>query len=221
MKENIASIEDGLVYKLRQLKGVTYQLKQKQNTELAKVGGGDTTKQIKKVSTLNLVNKTKRHTGFIAQDVQKIYPELVYTDNDGMMSVDYIAFIPMIVEALKKQEELISAQAQEISALKVCLENIGTKKTTDNSSKSVLYQNAPNPFNSSTKIKYFLDENAKNAAIGIYNIKGTVVAYKKLEAKTGNGEITIEKSELTPGIYTYILIVNDLEIDSKRMVLSY
>lgn len=221
LKENITTIEDDIVYKLRQLKGVTYQLKLRQNAELAKVGGDDTTKQTNKVSTLNLVNNSKRHTGFIAQDVQKIYPELVYTDKDGMMSVDYIAFIPMIIEALKKQEELISSQAQEISALKVCLEDISTKTSTNTSSKSVLYQNAPNPFNTSTKIKYFLDENAKNAAIGIYNINGTVVAYKKIEAKTGDGEITIEKSELTPGIYTYILIVNDMELDSKRMVLSY
>lgn len=221
LKENIASLEENIVYKLRQLKGVTYQLKQTQKTDLAKVGGNDTTKQTNEVSSQDLVDKSKRHVGFLAQDVQKVYPDLVYADNEGLLSVDYIAFIPMIIEALKKQEELISSQAQEISALKICLENLGTKTTVENLSKSVLYQNAPNPFNTSTMIKYFLDENAKNAAIGIYNVKGTVVAYKKIEAKSGDGEITIEKSELTPGIYTYILIVNDLELDSKRMVLSY
>lgn len=221
LKENIATLEDNTVFKLRELKGVTYQLKQTQKNELAKVGGDDTTKQTNDVSSQSLVDKSKKHVGFIAQDVQKVYPDLVYADKEGMLSVDYIAFIPMIIEALKKQEELISSQAQEISALKISLENLGTKTKVDNLSKSVLYQNAPNPFNTSTKIKYYLDENVKNAAIGIYNIKGTVVAYKKIEVKAGNGEITIEKSELTPGIYTYILIVNDMELDSKRMILSY
>jgi len=180
LKENIATLEDNVVYKLRQLKGVTYQLKQTQEAELAKVGGDDTTKQTNEVSSQDLVDKSKRHIGFLAQDVQKVYPDLVYADKEGMLSVDYIAFIPMIIEALKKQEELISSQAQEISALKISLENLGTKTTVDNSSKSVLYQNAPNPFNTSTKIKYYLVENVKNAAIGIYNIKGTVVAFKKL-----------------------------------------
>lgn len=47
-------------------------------------------------------------TGFIAQEVQRIFPELVKTDEKGYLSVDYVGLVPHLVEAnklLKKQNE--------------------------------------------------------------------------------------------------------------------
>ena len=41
-------------------------------------------------------------TGVIAQEVQKIFPELVNTDKEGMLSVDYIGLIPHLIEAVKE-----------------------------------------------------------------------------------------------------------------------
>ncbi len=40
-------------------------------------------------------------TGLMAQEVQKIFPELVQTDDKGMLSVNYIGLIPHLIEALK------------------------------------------------------------------------------------------------------------------------
>jgi hypothetical protein len=41
-------------------------------------------------------------TGLIAQEVQKIFPELVQTDEKGFLSVNYIGLIPHLIEALKE-----------------------------------------------------------------------------------------------------------------------
>ncbi len=41
-------------------------------------------------------------TGFIAQEVQKIFPELVQTDDKGFLSVNYIGLIPHLIEAVKE-----------------------------------------------------------------------------------------------------------------------
>jgi Chaperone of endosialidase len=41
-------------------------------------------------------------TGFIAQEVQKIFPELVQTDEKGFLSVNYIGLIPHLIEAVKE-----------------------------------------------------------------------------------------------------------------------
>jgi len=48
-----------------------------------------------------------RKIGFLAQEVEKVIPELVKTDNEGMKSVDYIGVIPVLVEALKNQQQQI------------------------------------------------------------------------------------------------------------------
>ena len=46
--------------------------------------------------------------GFIAQELEKIYPELVFTDKDGYKSVDYSRLTPILVEAIKD----LSAEVQ-------------------------------------------------------------------------------------------------------------
>lgn len=38
--------------------------------------------------------------GFIAQEVKEVMPDLVHTDRDGYMSVDYIGLVPVLVEAM-------------------------------------------------------------------------------------------------------------------------
>jgi hypothetical protein len=55
--------------------------------------------------------------GFIAQDVEAIFPELVNTDEDGFKSVEYNKVAPILVEALKEQQAIIDAQQEEINAL--------------------------------------------------------------------------------------------------------
>jgi len=44
----------------------------------------------------------RRHTGVIAQEVEKVLPEVVYTDKDGMKSVAYGNVIGLLIEAIKE-----------------------------------------------------------------------------------------------------------------------
>jgi hypothetical protein len=41
-------------------------------------------------------------TGLIAQEVQKIFPELVQTNEKGFLSVNYIGLVPHLIEAIKE-----------------------------------------------------------------------------------------------------------------------
>jgi hypothetical protein len=56
-------------------------------------------------------------TGFIAQEVQEVFPELVKTDDEGMLSVDYIGMIPHLVESIKTLNDLVKKQEQRIQVL--------------------------------------------------------------------------------------------------------
>jgi hypothetical protein len=46
-------------------------------------------------------------TGRIAQDVEKILPELVETSDDGTKSVSYGNIIGVLIEAIKEQQKQI------------------------------------------------------------------------------------------------------------------
>ena len=49
----------------------------------------------------------KKHLGFIAQDVEKIYPELVIGSQNDIKSINYVEFIPLLVLKIQKQQIFI------------------------------------------------------------------------------------------------------------------
>ncbi len=54
-----------------------------------------------------------RQIGFSAQEVEKFYPEIVSTGEDGYKSVDYGKLTPVLAEAIKEQQEQINGLKQE------------------------------------------------------------------------------------------------------------
>ncbi|MCC2545697.1 tail fiber domain-containing protein [Hymenobacter sp. BT175] len=54
--------------------------------------------------------------GFIAQELEQVYPELVSTGADGLKAVNYAQLTPVLVEALKEQQRQIEQLRTELSA---------------------------------------------------------------------------------------------------------
>jgi hypothetical protein len=66
-----------------------------------------------------------RDVGFIAQEVDQIFPEVVYTHpKDGLMGINYSRIPALLVEAIKEQQKIIEAKDREIGELKARLEII-------------------------------------------------------------------------------------------------
>jgi hypothetical protein len=59
----------------------------------------------------------KHQIGFIAQELEEIYPDLV-SENQGTKSVAYGNITALLVEAIKEQQEQINILKQEIHILK-------------------------------------------------------------------------------------------------------
>jgi hypothetical protein len=60
-----------------------------------------------KVEEFKENNFTKdRQIGFIAQEIEEIFPEMVLTDAKGYKSVDYARLTPVLVEAIKELKTL-------------------------------------------------------------------------------------------------------------------
>ena len=56
--------------------------------------------------------------GVIAQQVENIVPELVFTDDDGYKSVEYGAMVSLGFGSLQEQQKLIDSIYQRINKLK-------------------------------------------------------------------------------------------------------
>lgn len=61
--------------------------------------------------------------GLIAQEVEKVFPELVEDGPDGMKALNYMGLIGPLVEAVKEQQGLIGELRAEVESLKSRREN--------------------------------------------------------------------------------------------------
>jgi len=156
------------------------------------------------------------------------YPELVRESGDGMLAVDYVGLIPVIIEAIKEQDSIITALRLELESIRPVLLSSTIEKQNSpitslesdaSTTNAALYQNAPNPFNTSTVIRYYLPSNVQQATIYLFNMEGTLLQ-TMTSLNRGQGSITIRASELKPGMYIYSLVTDGKEIDSKRMILT-
>lgn len=162
--------------------------------------------------------------GFIAQEVQQLFPELVVEDIDGTLGIDYIGFIPVLVNAIKDLKIQIADQEKEIAALSGNYMRI--PKTNDVASNLNLQnnilgieQNIPNPFSSGTSINCSIPESIGNADIFVYDLQGGQKLHVPVTER-GYFTLTIDGTHLSPGMYIYVLIADGQEIDSKRMIVT-
>ena len=59
----------------------------------------------------------KKKIGLLAQDIEKVFPELV-TETNNIKSVNYQGLVPVLINAMKEQDDKITKQQQEIERLK-------------------------------------------------------------------------------------------------------
>jgi hypothetical protein len=69
---------------------------------------------------------TGRQIGLIAQEVEKVLPELVTTDSDSYKSVAYTGVVPVLVEAIKQQQKQLEAVKAENARLNIRLKKVDT-----------------------------------------------------------------------------------------------
>ena len=232
-KENISSISNSL-NTIKQMRGVTYKVKEQTdeiaiaNTLQSDVSSRDTLSAQSPVP-VEIVNKIKaekkrKKSGFIAQELEEIFPEAVYTLPNGKKAIAYSEIIPLLVEAIKEQQNEIDElkQAKSIqtrSAISDADEQSDVNSLLDEKLKAKLYSNIPNPFKEQTTISFFIPEASSRASIHIYNLQGKQIKQLNIESR-GNGSVTINGYELTPGMYMYSLIVDGKEVDTKKMILT-
>ena len=65
--------------------------------------------------TYNMIGKEDRHAGLIAQEVEKVLPEVVSENSDGIKSLAYGNIVALLVETVKEQQKQIDELKKLIS----------------------------------------------------------------------------------------------------------
>ena len=228
LKTNIVPIKNSL-NKVLQLEAVSYIY----NFSLDKYSktSSEDLDEIKR-NTIAVDNKidsdNKEHIGFVAQDLEQILPQAVIEDEKGYLSINYNEIIPLLVGSIKEQQEridnlenMILDLTQSKSSTKSISENSDSNQNPNNTN-SCLYNNFPNPLKTKTTIKYYIskqDLGGKNYLV-VYNQNGVEVRRIILQSNEGNGQIEFSINELENGIYVYSFILDEVQIDSKTMIIS-
>jgi len=98
-KENIRTLENAM-YKVLQMRGVSFTWKDNGNKSI----------------------------GVIAQEVEKIIPEIVNTNENNIMSVSYDSIIGLLIEAIKEQQSSIKGLEKKINILLNNTDSLGEKE---------------------------------------------------------------------------------------------
>lgn len=171
-----------------------------------------------------------RTIGFIAQEVEKVLPEVVKKSDDEfqLRSLNYVEIIPVLTGALQEQEKTIEKQNEQIEVLLERLEVLeqhfgaikNQDKAPDANSKAYLKQNVPNPSAQNTIIKFFVPTTAVTAKINFYDMTGKEIKTVDATVRGEESSVNITAGEFISGMYMYSLLVDGKEIDTKKMIIS-
>lgn len=160
----------------------------------------------------------RRHFGIDAEELQKIYPDLVLEEQDGYLAVNYVELVPVLIRAIQELKQQVDELQGTDTVKKTPAKTSATDVGSSSIKKNTLYQNTPNPAKEQTIIRYRLADNAKDAAICIFDMQGKML--KKLPVSSDNDSVTINGYELGQGMFLYSLIINGQEIDTKKMIIT-
>ena len=61
--------------------------------------------------------KKTKQLGVVAQELEAVFPAMVETEADGLKSVKYSVFVPMLIKAIQEQQAIIQTLTDRITAL--------------------------------------------------------------------------------------------------------
>ncbi len=175
--------------------------------------------------------KAGKQVGFIAQEMQAVMPELVKEDSEGMMSVNYIGVIPVLVEALKEQHEVIEEKETRIAALEAQNTELkdrlarieaalglaaADRQQPAEKSAAVTATVSPNPTSGQVTIGLSNTASAKSVVVKILDSTGREVASRNA---AGESSLQFDLSQLPAGVYVAQVVADGKMVSANKVQL--
>ncbi len=156
--------------------------------------------------------------GLDADQLKAVYPELVYEDDNGNVSINYVEMVPLLVQSINELKAEL-AELKGTSARKARAETTAIEDNVSDIDMVRMDQNKPNPFSESTVITLNIPDKAQAASIFIYDMSGKQIQSFPV-AERGETNITVYANDLTAGMYIYTLVVDGKVAVTRRMIVS-
>ena len=168
-----------------------------------------------KTSSKSINFDSNNHSGFIAQELEKVLPHLVATSDTGEKAVNYMELIPYLVEAIKEQQSQIEELKSQIS------DNFQKQNqdliALDNTK---IISVSPNPSNDVIAVSMNIEKSVANAKLMVYDLKGAILSSLNINERDNNITKTLQKDNFGKGVYIVSLVVNGKSIDSKKIIFN-
>lgn len=176
-----------------------------------------------------------RQIGLIAQQVQAYIPEVVRVNEDNEYAIDYSRLVPLLIAAIKEQQQTISTLQAELNSISQYLYNVccppqekiqqnntpqpefSQNITLSNRKAIILNQNQPNPFKERTTITFQIPEYVQSAQIVFTDINGIILKVVDI-VERGYGELIVFSQDLSSGNYLYYLDADGQIVETKKMI---
>jgi hypothetical protein len=202
MKENVFAIHNALNTTLK-LQGVTYNLKN--NNGLA---------------------KPDRYMGLIAQAVERVVPEVVTTNSNGLKTIAYSNMVGLLVEAIKDEDNKVNALQKKLDSCIEATKRISlnqnkkdNRNESDTSNQARLYPCSACPVDQQMVFHCYVPLKTKNARLMVFDMNGGLKKAITINGKS-NQMINVNKGELVPGMYYYSLMIDGNEVDTKKVIMT-
>lgn len=161
--------------------------------------------------------------GLDANQLKAVYPELVYEDANGNVSINYVEIVPLLVKSINEMSAKIETLEQQLEAKKQSKRVKSEATEIENNISDIdmvrMDQNKPNPFSESTVIGLNIPEKTQKANIFIYDFSGKQI--KSIHVlERGETNITVYAGDLGAGMYIYTLMVEGKVVVTRRMIVE-
>ncbi len=142
----------------------------------------------------------------------------IFIDNGASASVDLAPLLNDLNASMTDHENRITQLEADVAYLLTQI--TGTKKMFADNTGVQLFQNIPNPSNSTTRIQFYIPQETNNVSLVIFDVKGTIHEIIKITDK-GLSFTDLDLTNLNPGNYFYSIIVDGLNAASKKMIIAH
>lgn len=140
--------------------------------------------------------------GLAADQLQEVFPELVYEDAEGNYSINYVEMVPLLVQSIRELSSEVATLKQKLGIsepVKTVLKTKGKAEDAD-------------------EVTLTLPDESSQATLNIYDLNGRLLRTASVDATSAS--LSSHAHGLPAGTYAYQVMVNGKRQKARKMIVK-